>query len=73
MAEEAVIRMGDYPKRRASLGVTVVLSDLANSRKVMEYFTRTVEYVRFGRRRGSAAGLDYKAIGEAFNEIPSLL
>jgi len=73
IAVEAVIRSGDYPRAKGSIAVTVILSDLLNSRKVMEYFSRTIEHIYLARRRRGSMEFDHKGIGEAFKDIPSLL
>jgi len=73
IAVEAVIRSGDYPRAKGSIAVTVILSDLLNSRKVMEYFARTIEHIYLARRRRGSMEFDNKGIGEAFKDIPSLL
>ena len=73
IAVDAIIRSGDYPRGKGSIAVTVLLSDLLNSRKVMEYFTRTIEQIYLARRRRGAMEFDHKGIGEAFKDIPSLL
>ncbi len=73
IATEAIIRVGDYPRAKGSLEITVILSDLINSRKVMEYFTKTIHYISITKRR--RGGIEYEHIGieEAFKDIPSLL
>ena len=73
MATEAIIRTGDYPRGQGNdVEVTVILSELVNSRKVMDYFSRTIEYINRAKR--SRGGIDYDhGIGETFGDIPSLL
>jgi cell division GTPase FtsZ len=73
IAAEAIIRSGDYPRGKGSVDVTVILSDLTNSRKVMEYFTKTIGYISIAekRRRGTQHG--QRGIEEAFKDIPSLV
>ena len=73
IAVDAVIRSGDYPRGRGSLAVTLVLSDLVNARKIMEYFSRTIDHIYLARRRRGITDYEHKEIGEAFNDIPSLL
>ena len=73
MATEAIIRSGDYPREKGSLDVTVVLSDLVNSRKVMDYFTKTINYISNAKRRQGGIEYGYRGIEEAFKDIPSLL
>ncbi len=73
VAMDAIIRSGDYPRGKGSLEVTVVLSDLVNSRKVMEYFTKTISYISITRRRRGGIEYEQRGIEEAFKDIPSLL
>ena len=73
VATEAIIRSGDYPRGKGALDITVILSDLLNSRKVMEYFTKTIGYISTTRRRRGGAEYEQRGIEEAFKDIPSLL
>jgi cell division GTPase FtsZ len=72
-ATEAIIRGGDYPRGKGSVDVTVVLSGLVNSRKVMEYFTKTINYISINKRRRGGIEYEHRGIEEAFKDIPSLL
>jgi len=73
IATEAIIRSGDYPREKGSLEVTVVLSDLVNSRKVTEYFTKTINYISITKRRRGGIEYEHRGIEEAFKDIPSLV
>ena len=73
MATEAIIRTGDYPRGKGSLEVTVILSELIGSRKVMDYFTKTISYISTTRRRRGSLEYEHRGIEEAFRDIPSLL
>jgi cell division GTPase FtsZ len=74
MATEAIIRTGDYPHGQGSdIEVTVILSELVNSRKVMDYFSRTIEYINRAKRRQSGVEYEQMGLGETFKDIPSLL
>ena len=73
IATEAIIRSGDYPREKGLLSVTVVLSDLVNSRKVMEYFTKTINYISLTKRRRGGIEYEHRGIEEAFKGIPSLV
>ena len=73
MATEAIIRTGDYPRGQGNdVEVTVILSELINSRKVMDYFARTIEFINRAKRQIGNVDYDH-GIGEAFGDIPSLL
>ncbi len=73
MATEAIIRTGDYPRGKGSLEITVILSELISSRKVMDYFTKTISYISTTRRRRGSLEYEHRGIEEAFRDIPSLL
>ena len=72
IATDAIIRSGDYPRAKSRIAITVILSDLINSRKVMEYFARTIDYIYLTRRRRGLIDHDRKEVSEAFKDIPSL-
>ncbi|MCL2140454.1 MAG: tubulin/FtsZ family protein [Dehalococcoidia bacterium] len=73
MATEAIIRTGDYPRGQSNdVEITVILSELVNSRKVMDYFARTIDYINRAKKRQSGVEFDH-GIGESFGDIPSLL
>ncbi len=73
VAEEAIIRSGDYPRGKNAMDVTIVLSELLNSKKVMDYFTKTINYISNAKRRRGGAEYEQRGIEEAFRDIPSLL
>jgi len=73
MATEAIIRSGDYPRGKKTLDVTVVLSALVNSRKVMDYFTKTINYISITKQKRGVIEHEHRGIEEAFRDIPSLL
>jgi cell division GTPase FtsZ len=73
MATEAVIRSGDYPRAKGELDITVVLSELVGSRKIMDYFTKTINYISNANRRRGGIEYGYRGIEDAFRDIPSLL
>jgi cell division GTPase FtsZ len=72
-ATEAIIRSGDYPRGKGSLEITVILSDLVNSRKVMDYFAKTINYISVTRRKREGIEYEHRGIEESFRDIPSLL
>ncbi len=73
IATEAIMRSGDYPRGKGSLDVTVILSDLVNSRKVMEYFTKTINYISLTKQRRGGIEYEHRGIEEAFKDIPTIL
>jgi len=73
MATQAIIRSGDYPRGDRSLEITVILSELVNSKKVVSYFNKTINYLAMAKRRRGGLEFEQKDIEEAFRDIPSLL
>ncbi|MFB0559168.1 MAG: tubulin/FtsZ family protein [Dehalococcoidales bacterium] len=73
IATEAIIRSGDYPRGKRSLDVTLILSELINVGKVMEYFTKAIRYISYYEKRWQGIEYEHKGIEEAFKDIPSLL
>ena len=73
IATEAIIRSGDYPRGKRSLDVTLILSELINVRKVMEYFTKAIQHISSSRQRWEGLEDEEGGIEEAFRDIPSLL
>jgi len=73
MASEAIIRSGDYPREKGTLEVTTILSELVNSRKVMNYFTKAISYISTAKRRQGGIEFQHRGMEEAFKDIPSLL
>ena len=73
LATDANIRSGDYPRTKRALEVTLVLSELTNVTRVMEYFTKAIQYINSHRKRWAEIEYDSAGIGEAFKDIPSLL
>ncbi len=71
IATEAVLRTGDYPREKGSFTVTVILSELSNVLKITDYFTKTIEFITTLKK--TKEGVEYKGIGETFNDIPTLL
>jgi cell division GTPase FtsZ len=72
MATEAIIRSGDYPRGKGALEATVILSELVNSKKVMNYFTKAISYISNARRRQGGIDFQHRGLEEAFKDIPSL-
>ena len=73
IASEAIIRSGDYPRGNGSINVTVILSELANVTKVMEYFSKTINYINASKSNWIGSSNEQKAIEDIFKDIPSLL
>ena len=73
MANEATIRTGDYPRGDRMLDVTVILSELVNSSRVMSYFNKTIGFIANSKRRQTGVEYGFRGIEESFKDIPSLL
>jgi len=73
IAPGAIIRSGDYPRGKGSIDVTVVLSELTNSRKVMDYFNKALRYTHLTKRKRGGIEYEYKGIEGDLSDIPSLL
>jgi len=73
IAPEAIIRSGDYPRGKGSIDVTVILSELINSRKVMDYFSKALRYTYLAKRRRGGIEYEYRGIEGDLTDIPSLL
>jgi len=73
IATEAIIRSGDYPRKRDTVGVTLIMSELANVNRVMDYFNKTINYINVARRRRGGAEMEQRSLEDIFRDIPSLL
>ncbi|MFA5629242.1 MAG: tubulin/FtsZ family protein [Dehalococcoidales bacterium] len=73
MATEAIIRSGDYPRGKKAIDVTVILSELVNSKRVVDYFAKTIEYIANSKKRQGGIDWDQRGIEDSFKDIPSLL
>ena len=51
----------------------VILSELINSRKVMDYFAKTINYISVNKRRRGGIEYENRGIEDTFRDIPSLL
>jgi len=73
IATEAIIRTGDYPREKRSLNITLILSELINVERVMEYFTKAIHYISSTQKRRIGIEYEHRGIEEALRDIPSLL
>ena len=73
VAPEAIIRGGDYPRGKGSISVTIVLSELTNSRTVMDYFNKALKYTYLARKRRGRVEYEHREIEGDLSDIPSLL
>jgi len=73
IAPEAVIRSGDYPREKDLLDVTIILSELCDVGKVMNYFTTTIEFIYDAKRRQEGIEREHRRVKVDLTDIPSLL
>jgi cell division GTPase FtsZ len=72
-ATEAVIRSGDYPRGKDSLDISLILSELTNSRRISDYFSRTLKYIYMRKSRRGEIEQGQEGFDEALRDIPTLL
>jgi len=73
IAPNAIIRSGDYPRGKGSIDVTVLLSELTNSRKVMDYFNKALRYTHLAKTKRGGIDYEYRGVEGDLSDIPSLL
>jgi len=73
VAPEAIIRAGDYPREKGSLNVTVILSEFSGMRKIIDYFTQTIDLITAIKRKREGIEVQHGDLADAFKDIPSLI
>jgi len=73
LAPKAVIRSGDYPRKRGKLDVTVVLSELDTVEKVKSYYDRSSDLIPTVKDRQEEIKDKLKEVEDASKDIPTLL
>jgi cell division GTPase FtsZ len=73
VAPEAIIRSGDYPREKGSLSVTVILSEFSGMRKIIDYFTQTIDLITAIKRKREGIEVEHRDLADAFKDIPSLI
>lgn len=73
LAPKAVIRSGDYPRRRGVLDVTVILSELDTIEKVRNYYNKSSDLIPAVKERQGEIRDKLKDMEESAKDIPSLL
>jgi cell division GTPase FtsZ len=73
VAPEAIIRTGDYPREKGSLNVTVILSEFGGMRKIIDYFTQTIDLITAIKRKREGIEVEHGDLADAFKDIPSLI
>jgi len=73
VATEALIRSGDYPRGRDTIDVTVILSELTNSGRISDYFSKAIRYIYLKKHRRGELKEGREGFDEALRDIPLLL
>jgi cell division GTPase FtsZ len=73
MANESIIRSGDYPRQGGSMDVSVILSELNDLDKVRNYFTRTISLISNIKKKQEGMDGKFTALDGSLKDIPSLL
>ena len=73
LAEDAMIRAGDYPRERGEVNITLILSQLSDMERVRDFYYRVTESVPAMKKRHEEAEAKLKEIADASKDIPSLL
>ncbi len=73
VASGAVIRNGDYPRERALVDVTVLLSELGDVEKIRRYYTESASLIPAMQRRQEEIESKLQRIDESSKDLPSLL
>jgi len=73
IATDATIRSGDYPREKGLVNVTIILSELANVKRITDYFTKAISYIHTTRRDREGLEYEHEGLEDLFGDIPSLL
>lgn len=73
LAPEAVMRNGDYPRDKATLSVSIILSELRTVDKVRQYYSQTAGIVSARKKRQRLVDSQLREIEEASRGVPSLV
>ncbi len=72
VAKDAVIRSGDYPRRKRSMDITIILSELTNVGRITDFFTKVILYMST-RKKQKGIESEQKRVEDAFKDIPTLI
>ena len=73
IAPKATIRNGDYPREKAAVEVTVILSGLSDVEKVREYYSESTSLISEFKKRQTETESKRKTMEEVGKDLPSLL
>ncbi|MBN1643469.1 MAG: cell division protein FtsZ [Dehalococcoidales bacterium] len=71
-APNSIIRSGDYPRPKHTLEVAVILSELANVRRVNDIFNNAILYIA-NKKRSHGKDSKYQELETSFRDIPSFI
>jgi len=73
LAQNAVIRSGDFPRERGAIDVTILFSQLAFVQKIRDYYDRASAFVRNQRERIKETTSRLRDMEEAAKDLPTLI
>jgi cell division GTPase FtsZ len=73
MAENAVIRSGDFPWQRNEVDVTIMFSQLAFVQKIRDYYDRASAFAHTQKDRLRETSGRLRDMEDAAKELPSLI
>jgi len=73
LAPEAIIRTGDYPREKSLIDVTVILSELSGVKKIVDYFTQTINLITTIKKKREGIEVEHEDVEQAFKDIPLLI
>ena len=73
LAENAIIRAGDFPRGGTSVDVTVIFSQLAFVQKVRDYYDRASAFAETQKERIKETTTRLRDMEDASKELPSLI
>ena len=73
LAPETVMRNGDYPRDKATISVSVILSELRTVDKVRQYYSQIARVVSAREKRQRLVDSQLREIEEVSRDVPSLV
>lgn len=73
LAQNAVIRSGDFPRERGAIDVTILFSQLAFVQKIRDYYDRASAFVRNQRERIKETTSRLRDMEDAAKDLPTLI
>lgn len=73
LAQNAVIRSGDFPRERGAIDVTIMFSQLAFVQRIRDYYDRASAFARNQRERIKETTSRLRDMEEAAKDLPTLI